>query len=74
MEDSRLLSLIDKLNSMEDAQVEQTCQELITIFKKYLHKTKKINMATDEQNQLIAYLTKRLLNGSTSDEPKVQDR
>lgn len=74
MEDSRLLSLIDKLNSMEDAQVEQTCQELITIFKKYLQKTKKANMASDEQNQLITYLTKRLLNGSTSDETKVQDR
>lgn len=74
MEDTRLLGLIDKLTTGDDAQMEQTSQELVAIFKKHLGKTKKGTPASNEQNQLIAYLTKRLLNGSTSDEPRVQDR
>lgn len=74
MEDPRLLSLLDKLNHDTDAQFEQTSQELIGIFKKYLSKGKKMAPASSEQTQLKNYLTKRLLEGSTSDETKVQDR
>lgn len=74
MEDSRLLSLIDKLSTAADPEFEQICQELVGLFKKYLSKSKKIQLASDEQNKLRTYLTKRLLNGSTSDETKVQDR
>lgn len=74
MEDSRLLSLLDNLITGDDSQFEQIIQELLGIFKKYLNKTKKLNLGSNEQNQLKTYLTKRLLEGSTSDETKVQDR
>jgi dimeric dUTPase (all-alpha-NTP-PPase superfamily) len=74
MEDSRLLSLIDKVSTTEDSDFHQTCQELLGLFKKYLNKTKKLGLGSNEQNQLRTYLAKRLLNGSTSDESHVQDR
>ena len=74
MEDSRLLSLIDKVSTTEENNFQQVCQELIGLFKKYLNKTKKLGLGSNEQNQLRTYLIKRLLNGSTSDEPQVQDR
>lgn len=74
MEDSSLLSLIDKFSTSEDTDFPQVYLELLGLLKKYLNKSKKINLATNEQDQLRSYLTKRLLNGSTSDEPRVQDR
>jgi hypothetical protein len=74
MEDSRLLSLIDKVSTTETSNFHATCQELLGLIKKYFNKTKKLGMGSNEQNQLRTYLAKRLLNGSTSDEAHVQDR
>ncbi len=74
MEDSRLLTLLDKYASVADAQFPETCLELLGLIVKYLNKSQKINMDENELTQLRTYLVKRLLNGSTSDEPRLQDR
>jgi hypothetical protein len=74
MEDSRLLSLIDKVSTTEESEFESNSQELLGLIKKYFNKTKKLGLGSNEQNQLRTYLAKRLLDGSTSDEAHVQDR
>lgn len=68
------MSLLDKVSTTEESGFPQISQELLGLFKKYLNKTKKLGLGSNEQNQLREYLAKRLLNGSTSDEPHVQDR
>jgi hypothetical protein len=74
MEDSKVISLIDKFATAGDSEFASTCQELITLIKKYLNKSKKINLQESEKTELSAYLLKRLLNGSTSDNQVTQDR
>jgi hypothetical protein len=74
MEDARLLSLLDQFATVENASFEATCLELLSLIKKYLSKSQKIGMDEKEVKELRNYLAKRLLDGSTSDEPKLQDR
>jgi hypothetical protein len=74
MEDSRLLSLLDLYSTTTDEKFPEVCSELVTLAKKYLGAADKSSPSEPQQTQLKEYLAKRLLNGSTSDEARIQDR
>ena len=74
MEDTHLLTLFDKFISIDDTGFVAACLELVALMKKYLNKSKKIGLDEKEVSDLRHYLARRLLDGSTSDEPRLQDR
>lgn len=74
MEDSRLLSLLDLYTSAADDKFAEVCAELLALAKKHLAAADDTDSGLLQQAQLREYLAKRLLDGSTSDEARIQDR
>jgi|JFJP01.1.fsa_nt_gi hypothetical protein len=74
MEDSRLLSLLDQYTTAKDDKFPEVCSELVALAKKHLAAADETSPDEQQQAQLREYLAKRLLDGSTSDEARIQDR
>lgn len=74
MEDSRLLSLLDQFTTAADDKFPEVCADLVALAKKHLAASDNTASDVQQQTQLSEYLAKRLLDGSTSDEARIQDR
>lgn len=74
MEDSQVLSLLDQLNSPKEAPLAPVIAELVDRFRQHLSVEEASEGLSEDQMTFQAYIWKRLLNGSTSDESTVQDR